>query len=379
MRYSLSTSICIVLAGCLDPYVPGIRADYINILVVDAFLDARDASAIVTLSRAVPLSDPSIFPSVRNAFVAIEDDLGNGFPLIEGDSGTYQVTGIPISENGQYRLHIRTGEQHEYYSEYVEMLSTPEIDSITYVTDDQKLTIRVNTHDDNGKAKFFRWTFDETWNYHAGLLSQFIVEGRGLLRPRHPDEMVYYCWNTKPSYDIRAFSTSRLSKSIVSQFPIQYITAGSMKLQMRYSILVKQQSISEQEYNYLEQLKKTTENVGGLFDPQPSQVTGNIKRTRSSSPVAVGYFSAGISTTARIYIDASDLPRVFREIYPPLGCLPPDTVCFSYGNGCSLSISDLGPGNVLGTAVDQGYTLTNARCADCRTQGGVTTKPDFWE
>jgi len=380
MRNYITILICLVgLSGCLDPYFPPLRPEAVNLLVVDGFLDTSDGTASVTLSRGVPLTEPNEFPSVKGAFVAVEDGYGNSYPLKEKDSGRYQVTGIPTSGNTNYRLHLFTSDHDEYYSDFVAPLATPEIDSITYATDSRMLTIRVNTHDDTNQARYFRWAFEETWNYHAAILSMFIVVAPGQLESRKYDEMIFYCWNTKPSHDILAFSSERLSRSIVSQFPVQYIPAGSIKLQMRYSILVKQTAISKDEYHYLEQLRKTTESIGGLFDPQPGSVTGNINREQKGSPVAVGYFSAGRSTEKRIYIDAFTLPKEFREIYPPAGCLQPDTVCGSPGNGCALSVSDLREGHMIGTAVTKGFTLTNALCADCRVQGGTTTPPDFWE
>jgi hypothetical protein len=191
--------------------------------------------------------------------------------------------------------------------------------------------------------------------------------------------MMFYCWRTVPSSKIVVGSTDRLSRAIISQFPVQYIPAGSKKLQMRYSILVKQIAISAEEYTYYEQLRKTTESIGGLFDPQPTPVTGNMHSMRRGSPLALGYFGAGRVQRNRIYINASALPRIFREIYPALGCLPPDTICMSSGPNCALTLNDLHDGYIVGTAVSKGWTLTNTRCADCRYEGGVTKMPDFWE
>ncbi|MGC3944241.1 MAG: DUF4249 domain-containing protein [Chryseolinea sp.] len=203
MRNYIFWLICFVaLASCLDPYFPPVKSGEVNILVVDGFLDASDGTASVRLSRGVPLTDANVFPSIKGAFVAIEDASSNSYPLTEADSGRYSLSAIPISEGGKYRLHVMTSERDEYYSDYVSPLATPEIDSITYVTDDQKLTVRVNTHDDTNQARYFRWTFDETWNYHAAILSMYIVVGPGQLQGRKYDEMIYYCWNTKPSYDI---------------------------------------------------------------------------------------------------------------------------------------------------------------------------------
>src|SRR6187401_1939198 len=136
----------VMVTGCLDPYFPPIDAADVTILVVDGSLDTSEGSATIKLSHGVPLSLPDSFPIVGNAFVAVEDAIGNVYPLMEGMAGNYQATGIPIYADAQYRLHIITQENHEYYSDVVAPRATPPIDSVTWVTDDEKLTIRVNAH-----------------------------------------------------------------------------------------------------------------------------------------------------------------------------------------------------------------------------------------
>jgi hypothetical protein len=372
--------MAVVTAGCLDPYFAATTPADANILVIDGFLDTSNGTATLDLSRGVSLSLPDSFPSVSGAFVSVEDALGNVHPMTEGAAGNYRATGIPIYKDAQYRLHIVTPENDEYYSTVVTPQTTPPIDSVTWVTDEDKLTIRVNAHDNTNQAKYYRWSFEETWNYHAATVSQYKVVGNSIVA-RQPNEITFYCWRTQPSTNIIIGSTARLSQNIISQVSIQHVPAGSQKFQIKYSILVKQRSVSEDEYNYLEQLKKTTESIGGLFDPQPGQVTGNVHRTRSDSPIAVGYFGAGNTVQDRIFISTAILPRQFREIYPRPGCYPPDTVCVTLGAyQCILTAQDLTESHILGHSIDDdaAFTLTTSPCSDCRYDGGVLTKPDFW-
>lgn len=372
--------LILIVTGCLDPYAPPINATDADILVVDGSLDTSEGSATIDLTRGLPLSPSDSFPRVGNAFVAVEDAIGNVYPLAEGTAGNYQATGIPVYADAQYRLHVVTQENDEYYSDVVTPRATPPIDSVTWVTDDEKLTIRVNAHDDTNQSKYYRWSFVETWNYHAATVSQYKVVGKSIVE-RQPNEIAFYCWRTQPSTNIIIGSTVRLSQNIVSQVPIQHIAAGSKKFQIKYSILVKQRAISEGEYNYLEQLKKTTESIGGLFDPQPGQITGNVHRARPDSPIAVGYFGAGNTVQQRIFINSAVLPRIFREIYPRPGCYPPDTVCVtSTAYQCILTAQDLNEAHIIGYSLDDdaAFTLTTTPCSDCRYEGGVLTKPDFW-
>jgi hypothetical protein len=377
------------LGGCLDPYAPPVNTDDVNILVVDGFLDTSDGSATVTLSRAVSLSSDESPPQEGNAQLTLLDDDGASYNFHEETVGRYSVSGVSINNESKYRIHIVTQDGNEYQSDLMSVHDTPPIDSITWTTDDDNLAIRVNTHDFTDKTKYFQWTYEETWNYHAAVLSQYKVVNRKY-RDREPSEMVFYCWKTVPSRNIVIGTTERLSQNIISQAPVQYIPKGSQKLTMKYSILVKQRGLSPEEYNYLDQLKKTTESIGGLFDPQPSQVPGNIHRINPNSPLAIGFFGAGNIVKERIFISYIDLPNDFQVFYPSEGCNPPDTMCFSAPapggpiKYCQLLVSDITDGTVLGTAIYKGpsmigITLSSERCADCRYEGGVVTEPDFWQ
>lgn len=377
---------CLLLlsGGCLDSYAPPISDADVDILVVDGFFDINGGVATVSLSKAIPLSSTEKPGKESNATVTLLDSEGASYLLHEDSAGHYSVRDVPVRDDARYRVHIRTQPGYEYQSELVAIYPTPPIDSIGWITNEDELTVRVNTHDFTNKTKYFRWTYEETWAYHAQVLSQFKVVGRRYVI-REPNEMIFYCWRTLPSTSINIGSTVRLSENIISQQPLATIPKGSQKLSMKYSILVTQCGISEEEYSYLEQLKKTTESVGGLFDPQPSQVPGNIQRLDPSTPLAIGFFSVGNTVKQRIFIDVKDLPTEFQFTTPMGGCYPPDTVCIppSPVKICTLSASDLNEGHTLGEAIYDrvslvGITLTSPSCVDCRLQGGVLTKPEFW-
>lgn len=383
----LLLTLMLLAGGCLDPYYPPVSDTDVNILVVDGFLDTSEGSATLSLSKAVSLSSEAAPAAESYAVVTLLDDKGGAYPMPEHATGQYRVDNVPIDPKALYRVHIVTQAGYEYQSDLSAIYDTPPIDSVTWTTDDRNLTVRVNTHDFTNTSRYFRWTYEETWNYHAATLSEYISEGRGAYRSRTPSEMIFYCWATQPSTSIAIGSTVRLSENIVSQAPVAYIPKGSQKLSMKYSILVSQRAVSEAEYTYLEQLKKTTESIGGLFDPQPSQVPGNIHRMSSSSPVAIGYFGVGNTVKERIFIAYTDLPRYFQDIQLVPGCMPTDTICLFPTmaiRNCILMASDMTEATMIGSAVYLqrtliGLTLTSPRCADCRYDGGVTTKPEFWQ
>jgi len=143
---------------------------------------------------------------------------------------------------------------------------------------------------------------------------------------------------------------------------------------VKYSILVKQQSLTKEAYNFWTQLKKSTESLGGLFDPLPSQVLGNMYSENNSAEPVLGYFSGGQTSEKRIFIQFSDLPPDLKLVMPP-NC-PIDTIVNddirNYPN--TFLIGSYGAPFPLGYIKSEG-----PNCMDCRDDGGVLQRPDFWE
>jgi hypothetical protein len=365
-------SIC----GCVEPYQPPEVQENVDLLVVDGFLDMSTGSATVRLSHAISLSSATAAAPESGATVAILDASGTSYGLIETAPGTYAIDELVLDPASKFMLSLRTANGVEYISDYSEPLATPPIDSVTWSGDEDGLTILVNAHDATRVAQYYYWDYIETWKYNAQVSSEFIFIN-GTPEYRTNDQRIHTCWQTQESTKISIASVERLAENVIHEFPVTFIPKGSTKLSVTYSILVRQRAISKQEYNFLEQLQKTTESLGGLFDPQPSQVLGNIHGVTNSSHPVLGYFSAGMLTEERIFVDFYDLPDPIRKYYPMAGC-EVDTV----------EVADLGrllESTILGTAIysESGatiiaYTISIPRCADCRTQGGVLEKPPFW-
>ncbi len=84
------------------------------------------------------------------------------------------------------------------------------------------------------------------------------------------------CWRTANSTNILVGSSIALSEDVISYFPIAIIPQHTEKLSKRYSILVRQYAINAESFRYMQLIQKNTEQLGGLFDGQPSQLEGNI-------------------------------------------------------------------------------------------------------
>jgi len=368
----------LVLVSCVAPYEPDLRADTFDILVVDGFINSTNNSATVRLSKAVPLSE-DVQPSQDIvATVNIEDDGGTTFTLTNQGLGYYSLENIALDASKKYRLHVYSQSDHEYISDFIELNSTPPIDSVVWKPDDGGISIYVNTHDPSAKSGYYSWNYTETWEYTSTFFSSYkLIDGEAFSRT--PEEYIYSCWSTERSTDILVGSTNLLSEDVVRNFPLTFIPGESSKLALRYSIEVEQRVLSREAYDFWIQLEKTTESLGGLFDPLPSQVLGNIRDSGASTDPVLGYFSGGAVNKQRIFIDFADLPREILSIYRPRRCVLEDvsSIPVEELRGTPNSVLLIDPVYVQGVGI-VAYTTAANYCIDCRMLGGTNKRPEFW-
>ncbi len=359
------------LFGCVEPYNPPAIDEVVDLLVVDGFINASNNSAYVSLSKATALDENSAGVPETNATVVIEDNEGNSFMLNENVPGSYILLDGPFSFSKRYRVVIVTQNGKSYYSDLVELTRTPAIDSVTWKHGIQHhgIEVLVNTHDDLNLTHYYQWTFEETWEYTSNYPTAFRIQN-GVVIPI--EENLYHCWLSEDSNEILIGSTVQLSADVIREFRLLSIPVPSLRLSHRYSILVKQRALTKDAYDFYTQLKKSTESLGGLFDPMPAQVLGNLHSDNANEPV-LGYFSGGEIAEKRIFIRFTDLPPDLLEL-PRYSC-PVDSIPLAEVKNTSNIILI----NSYGSPGIMGYTTAHDRnCMDCRDEGGTILRPDFW-
>jgi hypothetical protein len=360
------------LFSCKDPYNVKVQNAQKSVLVVEGFLSSGGPTTI-KLSRSFPLSENARLTMEGGAQVFVE--AGNTqYPLTETTMGNYSADLGVLDASKQYRLHIKTGGK-EYLSDAVAVQSTPPIDSINWRRDAKGVTIYANTHDATNNSRYYRYDYIETWENRANYIARWLYDPSvPEVRRRRPDEMIYQCWTTVPSSNINLVTSTALQNDVIFEKPLVFIPNADQKLSVRYSILVKQYVLSKEAYEFFQLMKKNTESLGTIFDPQPSQLTGNIHSLSDKDEPVIGFFYASSEQQKRIFIDASQVPDWGFGYHCGYLKIPPilDTVKFYAYNGLIVYDAD-----------ESGFTIADFRisdrqCFDCTISGGVTTKPSFW-
>ncbi len=357
----------LVINSCIEPFSPPEVTNPDTYLVVDGFLNVDGDTSRIILSHTQGTNDDKQFETESGATLIVEQENGENYAFRDMGNGSYTLPPAAFNRDARYRLKIRRLDGREYESDYVVVSKTPPIDSVTYRVDEGRnaMIIYVNTHDPSNQTRFYRWNYEETYEYRMAYYSS-LTRDYTTKQIVTRSENINVCWRTLPSRDIKLGSTIKLSQDIIRDIPVNVVDIATNKLYFGYTILVKQYGLTREAFEYWTDLAKTTQGTGSLFDPQPSQVTGNIHAKADSKELVFGYFSAAQEQKKRIFI------RETLGAYPR--CMAPDTLDFNQAfNGNAVLLY-----YYMGEP-KSGYLGTSESCADCRSQGGTTTKPAFWD
>lgn len=362
---------------CKEVYTPPIIKNNTNLLVVDGIVVNGNDSTIITVSRTRNLADTT--PSIKesDAQVSVVGVTGIEYPLINIGNGQYVTDQLMLDPTLQYQLKVVTSDGNEFRSKLSNVYSSPPIDSL-YWTQDSSFNVHVflNTHDPTNNTTYYRWQYVETWEYRSKFPSVLEYVGGGMSVPRSLDNQINTCYLSQNSSSIEVASTTQLSSNVISKYEVAVIPVGTEKISALYSNLVKQYGIPQDAYDFWQNLKKNTEDLGSLFDLQPSTQLGNITCVNNPAVNCIGFISFSTMQEKRIFISKND---IFNWNYFPY-----------YGGDCSedtVQPQDLtkffqpdgGPyfNSLIGT--DNGlYLLSSNLCVDCTNHGGSNLKPPFW-
>lgn len=373
LKYFILILLSATAVGCITEFVPETEEET-DMLVVEGMITDQPEAYSVILSRSLPLTQTKTKTRVpvKGCTVTVSDDQGNNYPFSETAPGTYKSNsmsfrGIP---GRKYKLVIRTnntsGDNYTYETPMVEMKPVPPIDTLYYEkvvikagqgnlpAAEEGCQIYLETHDSRNLCKYYRWTYNETWEFN---LPYTVTNWR--------------CWLSNNSNTINIKNTSVLAENRISRYPMKFISNETDRLKVKYSMLVNQYSLNESEYAFWEKLLNISQDVGSLYDITPASIAGNVFCVEDPSIPVLGYFSVSARTSKRIFIK-----EFFSGIINLYSECPVDTI---YGNRPIPNLD-----YSVWIIVDQPYAMppykviTDKRgCADC-TVRGTNIEPDFW-
>jgi hypothetical protein len=376
--------------GCKKPYNPEVISSDNHYLVVEGVINSGGDSTFIKLSQTVKLSEQTSSQPVQGAQVTVEGEHNDVHKLLPVSAGVYATAPLNLVNNQKYKLHIIVNGK-EYASDFVEAKTTPAIDNVGYQIKTNGLQINVDTHDASDNTRYYRWDYVETYEFQSDFESYYKSNGDTVLDRDMVNDNIYTCWHTNVSSTINIGSSVKLAQDVIADAPISFIPAPSEKLVNKYSILVKQYALTKDAYQFWENLKKNTEQLGSIFDAQPSLLNGNIHCITNPAEPVVGYVSVSTVTNKRIFISHGDLPDRLAAA-PNYGCqldtflfvrhreraiIYEEDVFFNYHkSGAILAIPVQPVFNTIHALI--GHLGATPQCVDC-TLRGTNKQPSFWK
>ena len=372
-------ALLFALASCRDPYMPPAITLPNHFLVVDGFVNASPDTSWILLSRTANLSDTQQHRPETGAIMTLEDKNGTVIRtfLDEGD-GRYMLPPFALPSAMQYRLSIKTTDGGRYASDPVPVKISPPIDSL-FFTQDGDVTIYAATHDASNSTRYYKWQYREDWEYDSyyNSLIGYDIDNH-VLYHKTADQLTTQCYRSAISSDIMIATTVRQAVDRVDSQLLIRIPVNTERLVTRYSIEVTQFGLSEQAFEYWQQLRKNANQLGTLFDPLPSTVTGNFHDLTHPDRPVLGLFSVMAPSRIRIFIRNQQvapwaLPGQSKTCSTPTFTVEDSAAYYLYDPKWQPAyyITNL-------TGGPRGLAVAPQECVDCRVHGGVTTKPAFW-
>lgn len=416
--YTLFTFI--VFAGiysCKKVYTPQLISVSTNFLAVDGTVISGD-STFIHLSRTTKLTDTTQIKAELKAIVSVESDHKTLYPLIEKGKGNYVLGVTNFDKNRTYRLNIKTSDGKIYQSDFVPMKVTPPIDSI-YIkqTQPNEITFYADSHDPANNTRYYRWDYKETSAYVSLYRSIYhYKDGKVSVAVKDAPDDVNTCYRFLNSSQLIIGSSVKLADDVIKQQYFASITDKSEKVAQNYVLQLRQYALTKEGFEYYERLKKNTEQLGSIFDPQPTLLTGNIHCITSPTDVVIGFISASTVTNKQYNLLRANNPLTpprinfnIEGIQPYAYPRPRYDECIAkadpssiWGQGDSWGFGGVGPfspippylmnriNRTLGSGDSLLYMIdfnpppsatwkyAPKACVDCRVRGGTNIRPAYY-
>lgn len=374
VNFFIGCFFVVVIFSCRDPYLPPVVSSSVTYMVVEGNLNAGAGATSIRITRSGKLDGSINIEPEQNAQVTVDGADNSVRPLASSPNGYYTSAGLNLTIGTEYRVRIKTNNGREYLSEYVKAVQTPPIDSIGWTRDDDGAICYVNTHDPAGKTTYYRWEYDDTWQIVTYYGAKYIYLGGTAVRLRTADEQVSVCWKYGTSTRIILGSSERLQSDVIHEAPLIFYANGDEKLAVRYSVLLRQYALDKKGYEFYELVRKNTESIGSIFDPQPSEITGNITCLTDPKERVIGYVTASTVSEKRAFVTSGQLGGwMFEEVCPAIPVIHPDSTEYYFAGGYGVPIDAVISGNDT-----THFISTPASCGDCTFRGGSLVRPSYW-
>lgn len=305
--------LAIGIFGCVDVVDLNVNTDQRSV-VIDGFVtdSLGDFTLKISESSVIGIGNDNILDPIPGAQVNLMDSDGVSYPYTEVEDGTYELKSFKALRGIDYFIDIVLSDGRHYQSKPSALRSSSTIDEITYDVREESFRnnlgefitenrIKVNIATDISDAEeppFLRWRVEGQYQFLEGF--------PGALNPRFCYIPVNLDLNT-----IRILNGNEIRDGILFEQEIAD-ALYDFRFAIQFCFHISQFSISEEEFTYWNNIKEVTDIDGGLFDPPPGTIIGNIINVDDPNDIPVGYFSVSSVFFKRAFVNRDDTDFFIR-------------------------------------------------------------------
>jgi len=320
--------ISLGLWACVDEIKLNVDTDQ-RTVVVDGFVtdSLGDFALKLSESSVIGIGNDNILDPISGATIQLMDDSGVSYPYVEFEEGAYELRNFKALRGKAYYVDIVVPNGNHYQSKPAMLRASSVLDSVSFDVREEsfrnnagdfvtELLISTNIATDlsqSAELPFLRWRVSGEYQIQESY--------PGALNPGR-----CYVKTNLDINDIRLLDASTLNGGTVFGQTISE-TVYDFRFGEQFCFHISQYAISEEEFNYWNNIKEVIDIDGGLFDPPPGTVIGNIFNVDDPNEIPVGYFSVASIDFKRAFVNALELDLFVRpkctgfrrEV--PFGCM----------------------------------------------------------
>ncbi len=309
------------ITACIDEITLDSTSNTGNPLVIQGQLIKGDPSSIrVKVSRTANFEAQSLPEPISQANVILHDKVNNSIQLQEVSPGEYELeidnlnNTMPITIGGSYRIEVALDQGGTYESDFETLQPVPQPDSISI-----KMIQKVELDDSgNRTTKDFIELFIHTpllvEGHENGTALRWLFNGvyRVDENPPPPGSLkvpktcyIPQSLNLDEVAVFKASNTPRLSAFKLMEEEIDH------RFSQGYLFTIKQQSLTDEAFEYWNQVSQSVGLSGGLFEATPGRIKSNISNIEDPPEEVLGYFYVSDEIKIRRFVQREEagIPR----------------------------------------------------------------------
>lgn len=296
----------LLLSACIEVFEVDVPRKK-SILLVEGMMldDPRHQYVKLFLTNDSAAREPVSFATVR-----LKDGSGKSVYLTNTLPGEYRMItdSLPITTGQEYQLEIMVGDSIFAVSDWQTVPVKTEVQGArlrpgyrSYFSEagvqvqQSGVELLVSTAPLPAGENHIRWDYEVTYGYIAPQASPLCA-------------LCGYCYITENPKGVNQVTEAAGGGGrTVQDRPVDFIPVTE-KFNIRYTVLVKQYSISKDAFDYYAMIERLNNTRGNIFDPPPAVITGNIINKLDPEATVYGFFEVGTYSETSTSIVKSELP-----------------------------------------------------------------------